>query len=155
MAAVDAALAGTVIDNFLATLSASCLYENAHDSPTRTSSTPRLAATAQPFAIHCTLGELLGAAELRDALRSRFPELFAALLTAVATYTNLGPPVPAPRSEALVPVTVRSKFGFGGGKESKEASREQAAEAAAAVALSRLVPCQIVVDAFQVSLAVF
>lgn len=141
-----------MLDNFLATLSASCLYEVHADSPGRSATATAASAaagakntaTAQPFAIHCALHELLGCKEIRTELQTRFPDLFATLLTALATYTNLGPPVrPRPAGDTVVQ-TSRSMFGFGS---------NTGAGAAATAAARALNPCQVVLHTFQSLLA--
>lgn len=157
LATIDASLCGTVLDNFLATLSTSCLYESPSESPLR-----RLSATAQPFAIQCTLHEMLGVPEIRAELLARFPDLFAMLLVSVATYTNLAPPAQTPSKPAggsqtnAVPPS-RSMFSFGsssssnstGSNANNATSGTSAAGTAGWQAAAVPMPCHIVLGSFR------
>lgn len=95
-----------------------------------------MVATIQPFAIHCTLREIFTVKDLLPELQTRFPELFAVMLTSLATYTHLlAPPTVgvARNNGERTPSTVpRSKFSFTSAKEP-----------------TKLVPCQVVLDSFQ------
>lgn len=84
----DPELTGIILDNFLVILSSSCLYETNDNSKSHP-----LIATIQPFAIVCVLNEMFMCKEITSELRTRFSDLFAMLLTTLATYTNLAPPI--------------------------------------------------------------
>ncbi|XP_059616812.1 maestro heat-like repeat-containing protein family member 1 [Phlebotomus argentipes] len=113
----DQELAGTVIDNFLATLSSSCLYEPVDQSK---KDDRNKIATVQPFAIICALKEILPCVEIQNDLKKRFPELFGMLLTTLATYTGVLAPN-APNSSPAGKNNTNSKaskFGFIPNKDS-------------------------------------
>ncbi|GAB0100042.1 maestro heat-like repeat-containing protein family member 1 [Sergentomyia squamirostris] len=113
----DAELAGIVIDNFLSTLSSSCLYESVDQN--KKDDRNRI-ATVQPFAIMCALKEILPCPEIQTDLKKRFPEIFGMLLTTLATYTG----ILAPNAPNTSPGNKNnsksnsSKFGFIPNKES-------------------------------------
>lgn len=139
MATHDPQLCGTIVDNFLATLSTSCLYDTSAETSTTSSSSSststsasnahsrRRTATVQPYAIHCTLNVLCGVREAATELDARFADLFAVLLITLANYTHLAPPsaaalqtqntnanaVAAVATATSAAPAARSKFGFG------------------------------------------
>ncbi|XP_037026601.1 maestro heat-like repeat-containing protein family member 1 [Bradysia coprophila] len=129
MICMDHELSGTIIDNFLATLASSCIYESS-DGP----SERHHVATVQPFAILCALHEMMTCAEISGELKQRFAELFCMFLTSLATYTNLAPPMvpsksPPSKSSAN---SGKAKFGFIPNKDS-----------------IKMNPCLIVLETFQ------
>lgn len=65
MIGADPELSGTIIDNFLTTLSSSCIYESSEGPSER-----HHIATVQPFAILCALHEMMPCKEI---LVVRFP----------------------------------------------------------------------------------
>lgn len=129
--AIDPELCGTILDNFLSILSSSCLYESAEGTDRQH------IATTQPFAIHCALNEMLPSKEIKTELQKRFPELFSMLLTSLATYTNLAPPMLAQKpSPTAKNDKNKSKFGFVPNKDA-----------------IKMNPCLVVLQTFQSLLA--
>lgn len=130
----DAELTGVIIDHFLNILSSSCLYEAPVDSSGNNNHDRQNIATHQPFAIFCALKEIFsGGNNIQVELKKRFAELFAILLTSVATYTNLAPPpsLVATSSPNAKQSGGKSKFGFVPNKD-----------------LVKMNPCQMILDAF-------
>lgn len=56
---MDHELSGTIVDNFLSTLSSSCIYESSEGPSER-----HHIATVQPFAILCALHEMMPCKEI-------------------------------------------------------------------------------------------
>ncbi|XP_053949877.1 maestro heat-like repeat-containing protein family member 1 isoform X1 [Anastrepha ludens] len=144
LVASDAELTGALLDNFLQILSSSCLYE-----PNEAPATDRQKiASIQPFAIFCALKEIMPCKDIKEELYKKFPELFTMMLTSLATYTNLAPPMQTGNQRSSSPThsgnnastsslstvasTTKSRFGFVPNKD-----------------LIKLNPCQIVLDTFQ------
>ncbi|XP_055389561.1 maestro heat-like repeat-containing protein family member 1 [Condylostylus longicornis] len=121
-----------ILENFLQILSSSCLYEQNENGE----SDRQRIATIQPFAIFCALKEIFPSKEIQSGLKKMFPDLFAMLLTSLATYINLAPPLMSPKSSPVTGKTQtinnKSRFGFVPNKEAV-----------------KMVPCQIVLDAFK------
>uniref|UniRef100_T1H3N0 Maestro-like HEAT-repeats domain-containing protein n=1 Tax=Megaselia scalaris TaxID=36166 RepID=T1H3N0_MEGSC len=121
-------LTAQIIDNFLAILMASCLYEPSNDN----AGDRQKIASVQPFAIFCAMREIFPSKEIKI---KKFPELFAMLLTSLATYTNLAPPMLSVKSTSptsnKTTSTSKSKFGFIPNKDS-----------------IKMNPCQVVLDTF-------
>ncbi|KAJ6639089.1 Maestro heat-like repeat-containing protein family member 1 [Pseudolycoriella hygida] len=129
MIGTDRELSGTIIDNFLATLSSSCIYESSEGPSER-----HHIATVQPFAILCALHEMMPCKEILGELKQRFAELFCMYLTFLATYTNIAPPmVPSksPPNKGNIN-SGKAKFGFIPNKDSVKMN-----------------PCLIVLETFQ------
>ncbi|XP_055840897.1 maestro heat-like repeat-containing protein family member 1 isoform X1 [Episyrphus balteatus] len=129
---LDPDLTGLILDNFLGILSSSCLYE-----PNEGSGDRQKIASVPPFAIFCAMREMFPCKEIHEQLKQKFPEIFTMLLTSLATYTNLAPPMlmakASPTSgKAPPPPSGKNKFGFIPNKES-----------------IKLNPCQIVLETFQ------
>ncbi|XP_030379317.1 maestro heat-like repeat-containing protein family member 1 [Scaptodrosophila lebanonensis] len=141
----DTELTGVILENFLQILNSSCIYEPQDGAAER----PKV-ASVQPFAIFCALHEMLPCKDIRVELDRKFAELFTMLLTSLATYTNLGPPMytgarslsPGGTSAVAGSVSLnssstlvngsKSKFGFVPNKDTV-----------------KLNPCQIVLETFQ------
>uniref|UniRef100_A0A336MNJ8 CSON014643 protein n=1 Tax=Culicoides sonorensis TaxID=179676 RepID=A0A336MNJ8_CULSO len=128
----DSELAGTVIDNFLSILTSTCLYEPS-DVASRDEKQSR-SVTVQPFAIICAFNVMFKSDQIKTELKLRFSDLFCAMLTTVATYTNLDPPVNVakPLTDAKSSVKSKSKYGYVPNRD-----------------LAKMVPCQIVLDTFK------
>lgn len=129
---LDPDLTGLILDNFLAILSSSCLYE-----PNEGAGDRQKIASVPPFAIFCALREMFPCNEIHEQLKQKFPEIFSMLLTSLATYTNLAPPMLVAKASPTTGKTPtlpssKSKFGFIPNKES-----------------IKLNPCQIVLETFQ------
>uniref|UniRef100_W8B438 HEAT repeat-containing protein 7A n=1 Tax=Ceratitis capitata TaxID=7213 RepID=W8B438_CERCA len=140
----DSELTAALLENFLQVLTASCLYE---PNEPATSERQKI-ASMQPFAIFCALKEIMPCKDVKEELNKKFPELFTMLLTSLATYTNLAPPMhtgsqrsnsptqptvnASTASISTVASSAKSKFGFVPNKD-----------------LVKLNPCQIVLDTFQ------
>ncbi|XP_037937938.1 maestro heat-like repeat-containing protein family member 1 [Teleopsis dalmanni] len=134
----DTELTSIIIDDFLQILTSSCFFES-NEAPTER----QKIASVQPFAIFCALREMLPCKEIKEELNKKFPELFTMLLTSLAAYTNLAPPMHTGQ-RSISPTnttsshtnattnTTKSKFGFVPNKDSV-----------------KLNPCQIVLDTFQ------
>lgn len=131
----DPELAGIVIDNFVSILTNTCLYEP-NDAASRDEKQKK-AVTVQPFAIICAFQELFKSEKIRTELKLRFAELFAAMITTLATYTNLDPPIniAKPQTDAKSSVKSKSKYGYVPNRD-----------------LAKMVPCQIALDAFKILL---
>lgn len=85
----DAELTGIILDNFIGTVTTSCLYEQQHqDKP----NDAQKVVTLQPFSIVCVLNELFKSQEIKQELNLRFTEIFCMMLSTLATYINLQPP---------------------------------------------------------------
>lgn len=126
----DLELVGTILDNFLAMLSTSCLYE-----PDEAKDDTQRIATVQPFAIFCALKEIFACREVQTELKYKFPEIFTMMLTTIATYTNLAPPMLSAKAMNSAKATngsAKSKFGFVPNKDAV-----------------KLNPCLIVLEAFR------
>ncbi|XP_067641697.1 maestro heat-like repeat-containing protein family member 1 [Eurosta solidaginis] len=139
----DADLTGALLENFLQILSSSCLFES-NEAP---ANERQKIASVQPFAIFCALKEIMPCKDIKEELSKNFPEIFTMLLTSLATYTNLAPPMHTGNQQNnsnnqqggantsnnnSVSNTTKSKFGFIPNKE-----------------LIKLNPCQIVLETFQ------
>lgn len=158
----DNILTGTIIDHFLSTLSSSCLYESSDGG----GSDRQNIATIQPFAIFCALREIMPGKEASavcnmayhyiyvvldthqqhtisysQGLKLRFPELFCMLMTSLATYTNLAPPMSLTKATSnpkngshggSPPSTAKPRFGFVPNKNA-----------------IKMNPCLIVLETFQ------
>ncbi|XP_036319611.1 maestro heat-like repeat-containing protein family member 1 isoform X2 [Rhagoletis pomonella] len=144
LVANDPELTAALLENFLQILTSSCLYEPSE----QTAGERQKIASIQPFAIFCALKEIMPCKDIKEELNKKFPELFTMLLTSLATYTNLAPPVHAGSQRSNSPTqqgvaasssslstvasTTKSKFGFVPNKD-----------------LVKLNPCQIVLETFQ------
>lgn len=111
-------------------MTSNCLYEPQESKDDK----QHKAATVHPFAIICALQEMFKSNLIKETLKTRFPELFAMLLTTVATYTNLDPPMNTlkPSSDTKSTSKSKSKYGYIPNRE-----------------LAKKVPCQIVLEAFK------
>lgn len=130
----DAELCAIVIDNFLQILTSTCLYEPQDSNE----DVYRKAVTVQPFAIICALNEIFKSDQVKVELKSRFPELFSMLLTTVATYTNLDPPLKA-----------AAKSSVKGDSASKKSTKYGYIPN---LSLAKVVPCQVALDTFKILL---
>lgn len=128
----DPELTGIILDNFVGTVTTSCLYEQQHqDKPNEAQKT----VTLQPFAIVCVLNDLFKSQEIKQQLKSRFTEIFCMMLSTLATYINLQPPcvhVVSPEGSGNVAVPKNAKRG-------KSATNRD----------SKLNPCQIALDTYK------
>lgn len=128
----DADLSGIILDNFISTMSSISLYEQLNLNDIRKS------ATAHPFAIISALHEIFKSEQIKVELKARFGELFSMMLTTVATYTNLEPPLHSPSSGTVQPGRIKSKSMRYGIILNRD--------------IIRVVPCQIAIDTFKVLL---
>lgn len=157
----DNILSGTIIDYFLSTLSSSCLYEPHEGS----NSDRQNIATVQPFAIFCALHEIVPGKDItsvciyshshslkiytiiqyssQQELKLRFPELFCMLLTSLATYTNLAPPIPAMKP------TPNQKSGSNGGSNTNTSTTKSKFGFVPNKDAIKMNPCLIVLETFQ------
>lgn len=130
----DIDLSEIILENFLTTLSSSCLFEPQDGKDDR-----QKVATIQPFAIICALCEILNGKDIVSHLKVKFPEIFGMLLTTVATYTNLITPMSDRNSPTTTTnkgiVKSSSKFGFIPNKE-----------------MIKMNPCQKAIEALRVFL---
>lgn len=128
----DGELSGIILDNFIGTVTTSCLYEQQHqDKP----NDAHKVVTLQPFSIVCVLTELFKSQEIKQELKARFTETFCMMLSTLATYINLQPPC----------VHVVSQEGSGNVAVPKNAKRAKSATSRD----SKLNPCQIALDTYK------
>ncbi|XP_055537388.1 maestro heat-like repeat-containing protein family member 1 isoform X2 [Wyeomyia smithii] len=132
---LDAELTGIILENFIGTVTTSCLYEQQHQDKPRDDS--QKAVTLPPFTIICVLNEMFKCKEIRAEIKARFTEIFCMLLSTVATYINLLPPCNHAYSQEGVNVTVPKSAKRGKAVASKDV---------------KLVPCQVALDTFKVFL---
>ncbi|XP_055586615.1 maestro heat-like repeat-containing protein family member 1 [Uranotaenia lowii] len=129
---LDPELAGIIIDNFIGTVTTSCLYEQQHQDKPRDEA--QKAVTLLPFSIICVFNELFKSQDIKSELKSRFTEIFCMLLSTLATYINLLPPcihvIPQEGSNVTIPKSARL---------SKTSSTKDA----------RMNPCQIALETYQ------
>uniref|UniRef100_A0AAG5DWB8 Maestro heat-like repeat-containing protein family member 1 n=2 Tax=Anopheles atroparvus TaxID=41427 RepID=A0AAG5DWB8_ANOAO len=142
---MDPDLSGTILDNFIISVTSSCLYEQPqqqqHQEQQESNDDTTRAATLHPFAIVCVLKEMFKCDELKAEMRARFAEIFCMLLSTLASYITLLPPYsvlaqPNVAGNVTIPKSARRAKGqlaLGPGKE----------------AIAKLNPCQTVLDAFQ------
>uniref|UniRef100_A0A182QHL8 Uncharacterized protein n=1 Tax=Anopheles farauti TaxID=69004 RepID=A0A182QHL8_9DIPT len=141
---LDPDLSGIILDNFIGSVTSTCLYEQPqqqqqqqaepNDDAMRT-------ATLHPFAIMCVLREMFRCPELKNEMQSRFAEIFCMLLSTLASYITLLPPYSVlgqPGAAGNVTIPKAGRRGIKGtttGSGTKDAAK--------------LSPCQMVLEAFQ------
>ncbi|XP_058812220.1 maestro heat-like repeat-containing protein family member 1 [Topomyia yanbarensis] len=129
---LDAELTGIILDNFIGTVTTSCLYEQQHQDKPREDA--QKAVTLPPFAIICVLNEIFRSQDIKAELNVRFTEIFCMLLSTLATYINLLPPcihvIPQDPGNVTIP------------KNTKRGKSSTAKDA-------KLNPCQIALDTFK------
>lgn len=123
----DLDLSGTIIENFLTLLGSSCLYE--HDDGN--DSTRQKIATLQPFAIICVLRVMFKTEGLTNELKSKFSDIITMLITSLASYTNVAPPIVTSKVATQTIPRSNSKFSFIPNKETVKMN-----------------PCLIVIETF-------
>ncbi|XP_058442811.1 maestro heat-like repeat-containing protein family member 1 [Malaya genurostris] len=129
---LDAELTGIILDNFIGTITTSCLYEQQHQEKQKEDS--QKAVTLLPFAIICVLNEMFKSQDIKVKLKERFTEIFCMLLSTLATYINLLPPcnhvIPQDAGNVTIPRNMKR------GKSSTPNN-------------TKLNPCQIALDTFK------